>query len=275
MKRTIRNVLRAAAALALVGGAALASMRPSNDRRWSADQARLPEARFDGRVVHVRNVRNFDYQAVDRWTERWEDRTYDLDSLNSVWFVVEPFSDVRGPAHTFVSFGFGDTTFVAVSVEVRKERGEHFDPVRGLLREYELMYVVADERDAVRLRSNFRRDSVFLYRTRATPAQARELFVGMLARANALAERPEFYNTLTSTCTTNIVRHVNAIAPRRVPRSYKVLLPAFADELAYDIGLIDHGRPFAETRRRALITPRALAHGDAPQFSLAIRTPER
>jgi hypothetical protein len=176
-----------------------------------------------------------------------------------------------GPAHTFMSFGFAGGEYVAVSVEIRKERGESFSPLKGLLRQYELMYVVADERDAVRLRSNFRRDSVFLYRIHTTPEKARQLFVGMLKRANALAERPEFYNTLTSTCTTNIVRHVNAIAPRRVPRSYKVLLPAFADELAYDLGLLDPARPFEETRRRALINPRALAHGDDPRFSLAIR----
>jgi len=274
MKRIVRLVAGAAALAAAAGGAVVASRRPSNDRVWSADQARLPAARFEsGGVVHVRNVRNFDYQAVDRWTERWEDRSYDLDSLSSVWFVVEPFSDVRGPAHTFVSFGFGDTTFVAVSVEVRKERGEHFDPVRGLLRGYELMYVVADERDAVRLRSNFRRDSVFLYRAHTAPEKARRLFVEMLRRANALAERPEFYNTLTSTCATNIARHVNTISPRRVPWSYKVVLPAFADELAYDLGLIDTSRPFAETRRRALINERALAHDDDPRFSLAIRAP--
>ena len=273
MKRPTKIVLGAAALLALGGGAALASLRPSNDRQWSADQARLPEARFDGRVVHVRNVRNFDYQAVDRWTERWEERSYHLDSLTSVWFVVEPFSDVRGPAHTFVSFGFGDSTFVAVSVEVRKERGEHFDPLRAMLRQYELMYVVADERDAVRLRSNFRRDSVFLYRVATTPEKGRQLFVAMLERANQLAERPEFYNTLTSTCTTNIVRHVNAITPRRVPRSFKVLLPAFADELAYEVGLISDELPFAETRRRALINPRAERHADDPHFSVAIRRP--
>ena len=271
MKRIAKLVVGALALAAVGTGAAVASRRPSNDRVWSGDQERLPSARFDGSVVHVRNVRNFDYQAVDRWTARWEDRRYDLDSLSSVWFVVEPFSSVRGPAHTFVSFGFGDSSFVAVSVEVRKERGEQFDPVRGVLREYELMYVVADERDAVRLRSNFRRDSVFLYRVQTTPAKARQLFVGMLERANALAERPEFYNTLTSTCTTNIVEHVNAIAPRRVPRSYKVLLPGFADELAYDLGLLDRTRPFAETRRLALINPRALAHDADPRFSLAIR----
>lgn len=271
MNHVLTTVAAVAALAVLAGGAVLAATHPSNERAWSSDQDRLPVTRFEGHTAHVRNVRNFDYQAVDRWTPRWEERSYDLDALESVWFFVEPFSGMRGPAHTFVSFGFADGSFAAVSVEVRKERGEKFDPVRGLLRRYELMYVVGDERDLVRLRSNFRRDSVFLYRIQTTPEKGRRMFTEMLTRANALAERPEFYNTLTSTCTTNIVRHVNTIAPRRIPRSYKVLLPGFSDELAYDLGLIDNSQPFAEARRRALINPQALAHADDPDFSKAIR----
>lgn len=246
-------------------------VRPRTDREWNEDQARLPEVAFRGDTVHIRNVRNFDYQAVDRWTARWEDREYDLAGLESAWFVVEPFGDVRGPAHTFVSFGFRDGRYLAVSVEVRKEKGETYDPLKGLFRKYELMYVVGDERDLVRLRSNHRRDSVFLYRAAVGPDKARALLEDMLRRADALRERPEFYNTLTSTCTTNIVAHVNRIAPKRVPFSYKVLLPAFADELAYDIGLLDTSVPFAELRVRSLINARALAADADPEFSRRIR----
>jgi hypothetical protein len=188
-----------------------------------------------------------------------------------VWFAVEPFSGFRGPAHTFVSFGFSDGQYVAISVEIRKEEGESFSPLRGLLRNYELMYVVGDERDLVKLRSNFRRDDVYLYRTTATPEKGRQMFVSMLRRANELAEQPEFYNTLTSTCTTNIVRHVNEIAPKRVPFSYKVLLPAYADELAYKVGLLDTTIPFDSLRARAHINPRAARYADSPEFSRLIR----
>jgi len=249
--------------------------RPSNDRDWTEDGAQLPLARFDGRRVHVMNVRNFDYTATDKWTPRWELRTYDLDQLRSVWFIVEPFSSIRGPAHTFLSFGFGDgdsAQYVGISVEVRKEKGEHYHPVPALFRHFELMYVVGDERDLVRLRSNFRRDSVFLYRVNTTPERARELFVSMLQRANSLRQHPEFYNTITNTCTTNIVRHVDTLVPGRVPKwSYKVLAPAYADELAYDLGLIDTSKTFAEVRRAALINPVAQAANDDPRFSQRIR----
>ncbi|MBA3891575.1 MAG: DUF4105 domain-containing protein [Gemmatimonadaceae bacterium] len=261
--------------LAILVWSALQLRRPSTDRDWTADNARMPEVAFAGSAVTVKNVRNFDWQTTTGFTPRWEDRSYDLDRLESVWFLVEPFGDFRGPAHTFVSFGFADslrgTDYVAVSVELRKEVGESYHPVRGLFREYELAYVVGDERDLVRLRSNVRRDSVFLYRVQATPEQGRTLFRAMLERADRLRTAPEFYNTLWSSCTTNIVDHVNAISPSKVPFSYKVLLPAYADELAYDIGLLDTTRTFATLRGGALINPVAMAAHDDPDFSARIR----
>ena len=279
MRRILRRTLVAtgltAGAFTLVGGAAVQMREPALDRDWTADNEHLPDIAFVGDTATVRNLRNFEWRTATDYTARWETRSYDLARLESVWFIVEPFGDFRGPAHTFVSFGFADSTggteYVAVSVELRKEVGESFHPVRGLFREYELAYVVGDERDLVRLRSNIRRDSVYLYRVQATTEQGRTLFRAMLERASQLRTAPEFYNTLTSSCTTNIVDHVNAIAPRRVPFSYKVLLPAFADELAYDLGLLDTTRTFEALKREALINSLALAATDDPDFSTRIR----
>src|SRR6185369_2079789 len=134
---------------------------PSLDRDWSADQGVMPRATIDGDKVTIDKVRNFTYRATDDFTPAYEQRTYDLAKLDSVWFMVERFGDTPGIAHTLVSFGFGGE-YVAISVEIRKERGEHYSPLKGLLRQYELMYVVADERDVIGLRTNFRRDPVFL-----------------------------------------------------------------------------------------------------------------
>ena len=267
----------AALAIALAPAAAWwLAQRPRNDRDWSPDQRVLPYAEIDGRTARVHNVRNISYRSTTDYTVAYDDRSYDLDALESVWFVVEPFSGLPGPAHTFVSFGFADggghTRYVAISVEIRKEQGESFSPLKGMLRQYEITYVVADERDAVKLRSNYRRDSVYVYPIRVPREKARALFVAMLERANALRERPEFYNTLTNTCTTNIVRHVNSISPRRVPFSPKVLLPAFADRLAYDIGLLDTDLPFEQAREHFRINERALEYADDPEFSAKIRS---
>jgi hypothetical protein len=271
-RTALRATLAAVGLAALVLALVLLSRHPSNDREWSPDQRQLPVATFSGDSVRVHNVRNIRYRTTTDYDVAYDDRAYDLRRIESVWFIVEPFSGRKGPAHTFISFGFDDGQYVAISVEIRKEKGEHFSALKGALRTYELTYVVGDERDLIKLRSNYRRDSVYLYRTVATPEKARALFVSMLGRANQLAQHPEFYNTLTSTCTTNIVRHVNEISPKRVPFSFKVLLPAYADELAYKVGLLDTTVPFETLRARAKINERALRYVDSAAFSRLIRT---
>lgn len=246
-------------------------IRPSNERDWQPNLAVLPYAEFEGSLAHVYHIRNTSYTSAERYTPAYYDKTFDLDRLTSVWFMVEPFSDWGGSAHTFLSFEFEGPEYVTISVEARKERGETYHFVKGLFKRYELMYVVADERDAIGLRTNFRRDDVYLYPIRTTPEKVRELFVAMLGRANRLREHPEFYNTLTSNCTSNIVRHVNSLTPDRIPFSYKWLLPGYSDRLAYEIGLIDTELPFEEVRAHFKINERALEYGDGPEFSVSIR----
>lgn len=268
----IRRTLLILGSAAIVGWLLLVLLlQPSNERDWSPDQQRLATAEFSADTVLVRNVRNTFYRSIADFDVHWEDRSYDLRRLESVWYVVEPFATWRGPAHTFLSFGFGDGEYVAISVEIRKERGESFSPLLGLLRQYELTYVVGDERDLIGLRANHRHDDVHLYPVRATQDAARALFVSMLERANALAAKPEFYNTLTSTCTSNIVDHVNLIAPEPIPFSYKTVFPAYSDDLAFDLGLIDTDLPREQFRAAFRINDLALQHADSSDFSEAIR----
>ena len=268
-------------------GVAWSLPRPSNDRPWVANQAVLPEAEFRGDVVRVRNVRNTRYDTPDQYQPRYDDRTYDLGRLTRAWFVVEPFSDFGGAAHTFLSFEFaGPPTpetvpsgemmtaqpdFVSISVEVRKEVGESFSPLGGLLKRYEIIYVVADERDAIGLRANHRQDDVYLYPVTAPPDRVRALFVAMLEAANRLRDRPQFYNTVTNTCTTNIVGHVNELVPGRIPWSPKILFPGYSDRLAYDLGLIDTDLPYEAIRERFRINDAARRFADREDFSAGIR----
>ena len=192
-------------AFAFVYLALIAIVRPSNKRDWSPDAERTATAVFSGDAVQINNVRNASYRSTTDFDVRWENRRYDLRQLASVWFVVEPFSDWRGPAHTFLSFGFSNNEYIAVSVEIRKEKNETFSPLAGLFRQYELIYVIGDERDLIGLRANYRNDEVYLYEINATPEKRRDLFVSILKRANEVAQQPEFYNTLSNTCTSNIV----------------------------------------------------------------------
>jgi hypothetical protein len=246
-------------------------IRPQTERDWSPDQERLPKIEIDGNTVTVRNVRNCDYRSETDYDVRWEDRTYDLAKLRTVWFAVELFSDWRGAAHTLVSFGFEGGETIAVSVEVRREKGEEFSALGGMFRQFELMYVFADERDVIRLRTNCRKDDVRLYPIKATTEEARRFFLDMCERANRLATRPEFYNTFTNNCTTNIADHVNARWPGQVPFGRKVLFPGYSDELAYDLGLIDAEGTLEEIRERFLINAKAQEADKDPDFSKKIR----
>lgn len=244
---------------------------PSNNRDWSLDQAVLPYAVIHNNLVTVHKIRNFTYTSSEDYTPNYYDKTFDLNKIKNVYYVVEPFSKFAGSAHTFLSFEFEGNQFVAISVEIRKEKGETFSPTEGLFNQYELMYVVADERDVIKLRSNYRKDQVYVYPAKTTKEKMQALFLDMTNRVNELKDRLEFYNTLTNTCTTNIVRHINKITPNRVPWSYKILLPGYSDKLAYDLGLIDTTLPFEEARAKYLINDRALKYADDPNFSVKIR----
>jgi hypothetical protein len=271
-RRTLLRLLLRILGVAVFGYLILiVAIRPSNARDWAVDQQRLATGVINGDRVRIQNLRNTHYRSTQDFDVRWEERSYDLRRLQSVWYAVEPFADWRGPAHTFLSFGFEGGDYVAISVEIRKEKGETFSPLRGLLRQYELAYVIGDERDLIGLRANHRHDDVFLYPVRATPQAMRALFVSMLERANQVAASPEFYNTLTNTCTSNIVQHINVIAPGRVPFSYKTLLPAYSDDLAYDLGLIDTQLPRDRYRAPHRINDLVALHADSADFSAAIR----
>ena len=244
--------------------------QPSNDRDWAEDQKQLATAEFDGDLVHVRNVRNISYRTTKDYTVQYYNATYNLSEVQRAWFLVEPFSDHKGAAHTLVTFEFADKRYLAVSVEIRKEKGEQFSAVKGLFRQYELMYVVADEEDVIKLRSNYRNDTVYLYPANTSPTRARAMLVSMLKRANTLAQKPAFYNTLVSTCTTNIVRHVNIIAPGRIAWHWKILAPAYADEYALSIGLLAvNESTIPEARAHYRINERAW--NESGDFSTRIR----
>lgn len=247
------------------------SIYPSNDRDWSPDQSRLPQATIDGRMVLLNNVRDITYRSATDYDPAWFDAAYDLDRLQSLWFMVEPFG-AMGAAHTLLSFGFSDGSRLCVSVEIRKEKGESFSAFLGLLRKYELMYVVGTERDLIGLRAAHRKHEVYLYPVKAPKEKIEKLFVSMLNRANALEKRPEFYNTLTNTCTTNLVRHLNEVAQKAVsPWRLPILLPGHSDQLAYDHGLIDTDLPFDAAKKAFNISEQARKYAGSVKFSQRIR----
>jgi hypothetical protein len=247
------------------------TIAPSNDRDWQPDVAVLPSATVDGDRVTLHNIRNIAYRTATDFTPRYYDKTFDLRRLDSADLISSYWAG-EAIAHLFGSFGFGGQDYVAFSAETRKERTEDYSTLKGFFKQYELFYVVADERDVIRLRTTYRQppEDVYLYRTRVPPAQARRLFLDYVRDINRLVEQPAFYNTLTTNCTTAILLHSRASGG--IARyNWKVLFSGYAPAYAYEIGRLDTSRPFVELKRLSHINARAQAAGDAADFSQRIR----
>lgn len=248
------------------------TIRPTNDRIWQTDVAVLPYATIKGDRVTVHNIRNFNYRTETDFTPAYYDKTYDLRRLDSVDLVAVYW---MGPAiaHTLLSFGFGGKDYLAVSIETRKEQGEGYSTIKGFFKQYELYYVVADERDVIRVRTNYRRDppeDVYLYRLRGTKENARDLFLEYMKQIKTLKEHPEFYNTLTTNCTTTIWFN-SLVNPGHPPFSWKLLLSGHVPEYLYEYGRLDTSIPFPELQKESLINARAEAADKDPDFSRRIR----
>ncbi len=241
-----------------------------NDRVWQRDVSMLPSAEIDGDVVTLRNIRNFSYRSEADYTPRWDEMTVDLRQLDTLDLIAVYWMG-DAIAHTILSFGFAGQQ-IAISIETRKEQGETYSTLAGLFRQYELYYVVGDERDLIGLRTSHRSppEDVYLYRVDVSRDNIRRLFLEYLAKINALHERPEFYNTATTNCTTNIVMHVRTFQ-ENVPLSWKMLLSGYFPDLLYERGRLDQSLPYDALRQQSLINERARAADGADDFSYRIR----
>ena len=245
------------------------SIPPSHDRQWRPEVAVMPRAFIDGDRVRITGVRNFDYRSRNDFTVRWEEREVSLSHLTALDFYVSYFTE--GPVgHTFVSFIFDNAPPLSISIETRPEVGEGFAPVASLFKQFELIYLVGDERDLVGVRTNHRREPVYLYRLNTSADDARRLLLVYLKRINELADRPEFYHLLTNSCTINIVRYANA-AGRAGRFDIRHLLNGLIDSYLYHSGRVDTTLPFDELRRRSLINEAARAADGASDFPERIR----
>jgi hypothetical protein len=249
-------------------------IEPSNDRDWQTDVAVLAYATIHGDVITVHNIRNFDYRSETDYTPVYYDRQFDLRKLEGVDLIAVYW---MGPAiaHIMVSFSFAGGDHLAISIETRKEKGEGYSTLKGFFRHYELVYVVADERDVIRLRTNYRRDppeQVYVYRLQGPIENARQLFMNYMSQINSLKARPEFYNTLTTNCTTSIWLHTRT-NPGHPPLSWKILASGYVPQYLYETGRLDTSVPFTELERRAHVNARAQAADGAVDFSRLIREP--
>jgi len=245
------------------------TLKPSNDRAWQPDVARTAWAEINGDEITIHNVRNCDYRTATDFTPHWETRTVRLSQITGIDLAINYWGS-PWIAHPIVSFQFADALPLCFSIETRKTIGQQYSTLEGFYRQYTLIYIVADERDCIRLRTNYRREDVYLYHTLASPAQARQRFREYINTLNALHENPRWYNAVTSNCTTSI--RAQRAAKLRAPWDWRILLNGKADEMLYqDHAIATGGLSFTELKQLSLINERARAADQNPNFSRIIR----
>jgi hypothetical protein len=244
-------------------------LQPKQNRDWSPEVARTAWAKRDGDEITVHNIRDFIYDTGTNYTVNYGIRTYSLSRLKGIDLFINFWgSDLL--SHPIVSFDFGPGSHLAFSVEIRPERDEPYFLLGGVYRRYEIIYIAAEERDVVKLRTNFRPgETVYLYRLDLPPDVARTRFLEYINRLNQLHDRPEWYNAITDNCTTS----VRAQVPRaeRTAWDWRMLFNGRLDELLYERGRLDRSMPFPELKKVSLINQKARAADGDPNFSTLIR----
>ena len=255
-----------------IGQALRDEFRPSNNRKWSQNHAVLQTAEFNGNIVTVRNVRYSRYESAEQYTTQYYDATFNLDDIRTIDLVMVPFQGLSQVAHVASSFGFADGRQIGLSIEARYEDGEKYDPAAAGLRQFELIYVLADERDMVRLATDVHKNNVHIYRLNFEPSEVRAMFVEALRRANKLASKPEFYHPLTNSCVTNLIDHINQGRPNAVPSGYRTVVPGWLDLHMYDLQLVStSAKTFKEAKEMAKVNWLVERYGDLEYFSAGIR----
>lgn len=231
----------------------------------------LPRVDFNGDQVTIHNVRNCVYRTATDFDVRYENRTYYLKDLRTLDVLVN-YWGMEAIAHTFLSFGFSDGQYLAVSVEIRPKVGKAYDMLQGFFKQYQLIYIWADERDLIRLRTNFKKENVYLYRTTMPPEAVRKMFLSMLHSTEDIAHKPQFYDTLTHSCTNTLGNHLIAAKIAEIPFWKRRILTGTVDFRLYKGGAFGTSVSFPELRRQAHIDSRAQAADQDPDFSNKIRT---
>jgi len=255
----------------LVFGSFLHFKKPKHNKNWSLEQSRLPSVKFSEDKILIENIRNCVYRSEVDFDLYYYNESYDVRTIKSVDLVLQPFKKLPLMAHLFLSFGFEDGRYLSVSVEARRQKKDKFSPFKALFKNFELIYVIADEKDIMKFKPLYRNERSYVYPLKISDDKIKNIFLDILERVNKTKENPEFYNTLTNSCVTNIFKHMKNAGEIKVPRSWKFLFPSTLDRLLYDIDLIKTNLSFDKLRENNLINKKADKYKEAEDYSQKIR----
>jgi len=252
------------------------TLQATNNKEWAADVSRIAHGEIKGDTLLLHNVRDFSYtkkdETIEEWqgNDQWESREYNLAAIQGLDLFLSYWASDH-IAHVIMSWDFGEDQHLAISIETRKDIHQEYSAVKGFFKQFELSYVAAGEKDIIRLRTNYRKERVYLYRLLVSNDKARALLEAYIAEMNSLVSTPEFYNALTRNCTTAIILHTEAINPDDPPPlDWRVIVSGHLDELLYEKGLVSQKLPFAELRKQNRVDLRMQLPGEQ-DFSKSLR----
>jgi Domain of unknown function (DUF4105) len=251
------------------------SIPPSNDRDWKISVARIPQISINGNEVKISNIRNFDYRSVTDFTPRYYTRTFNLDNISSLDYILSYWDGNKAIAHTIFSFGFNNGDYLAVSVETRLSKKQKQSTLSGIFNQYEMIYILSDERDVIRLRTNFRKEQVYLYRLKSTPDLLKKIFLKIIKQAADLQKHPRFYNTVKHNCLTTLQADLRRALGKKYHFDYRFIMNGYSDKLLYDKNVfMSGGFPFEALKKIRHINQYVENDPDAAvNFSSKIRPP--
>jgi len=267
-------IILLACLIVIVGYAAIVlSRKPSLTRAWSPDQAVMPSVDFQADdTLHIKNIRDIHYRTIRDYDLKYYDKKISLADVETAWLAISPFGG-PGAAHAFLSFGLKDGSYIAVSIEIRRKKGQSFSPVKAFTRQFEIMYVIASETDVIRLRTNCTKYIVRLFPIQAEKKLIQSVFLDVMKRTDKLGKTPEFYNTIWNNCTTNIIKHTRRFSQKPIPFwNFRYLFPESLDKIAHRLNIIDTHLTYEDVRDHFDITELANTAGENDDFSAVIRS---
>ena len=225
--------------------------QPTLTKDWQASVAKLAYVDYDNDFVTIHNIRHFNYQTETEFTSHYDDKRFNIKQLNHMDYILSYWDGNLAVAHTMLSFGFSNGEHLAVSVETRLAKNQPQSGLYGLFKQYEVIYILADEADILRLRTNFRQEQVFVYPLNFSAKIRQAMFLKILERVNQLYQQPEFYNTMTQNCFTGLQTDFRNILPKETNLfDYRWFANGYSNEILYENAIIKSSLSFSEIQQR-------------------------